>query len=93
MEKPLEILDLPEDVRRLVGACELTGKRTVFSRNGRPIAALISYDEYLALQETLAISNDAALRAAIDAAEEQAKRGAILAVEDLIEGGGMRDEG
>ena len=85
MEKLLEILDLPEDVRRLVGACELTGKRTLFSRNGRAIAVLLSHDEYLALRETLEISRDAALRARIAAADEEVKRGAMLVVEDLLE--------
>ena len=83
MEKPLEILDLPDDVRRLVGECELTGKRTFFSRNGRSIAVLLSYDEYLALRETLAIATDANLRASIDAAEDEVKRGALLAAEDV----------
>jgi PHD/YefM family antitoxin component YafN of YafNO toxin-antitoxin module len=85
MEKLLEILDLPEDVRRLVGECELTGKRTVFGRNGRPAALLMSHDEYLALRETLEISRDTDLRAAIDEAEYEVKRNALIAIEDLLE--------
>jgi len=60
--KRLDILDQPEDVRALVGECELTGKRTVFERQGRPVATLISYDEYMALRETIDINNDAELR-------------------------------
>lgn len=84
MEKPREILDLPEDVRRLVGECELTGKRTLFARNGRSIAVLLSYDEYLGLRETLDIMREPALRASIDAAVEEVKRGAMLAAEDLL---------
>jgi PHD/YefM family antitoxin component YafN of YafNO toxin-antitoxin module len=90
MEKPHEILDLPEDVRRLVGECELTGKRTLFSRNGRAIAVLLSHDEYLALRETLEISRDATLRERITVAEEEMKRNALLVVEDLLET--MNDE-
>ena len=93
MEKTLEILDLPEDVRRLAGECEVSGKRTLFARNGRPVALLMSYDEYLALRETLEISANPDLRTAIDEGEMEVKRNALLAVEDLIEGGGMRDEG
>jgi hypothetical protein len=84
MEKPLEILDQPEDVRRLVGACELTGKRTFFSRNGRRIAVLLSQDEYLALNETLAIVRDEQLRTAMDAAESEVKRNSLIVVEDLL---------
>ena len=85
MEKLHEILDLPEDVRRLVGECELTGKRTLFARNGRPIAVLLSHDEYLALKETLEISRDPKLRTAIDDAEYEVKRNALIVVEDLLE--------
>ena len=83
MEKLLEILDLPEDVRRLAGECELTGKRTFFARNGRAVAVLLSHDEYLALRETLEISRNAESRAVIDAAEAMIKRGQMLTVEDL----------
>jgi len=78
-----EILDLPPDVRTLVGECELTGKRTIFTRNERAVAILVSYDEYTALRETLAISNDAALRAKIEAAEAQVARNALLLAEEL----------
>ena len=34
MEKRLELLDLPPDVRQLVGECEVSGKRTLFARDG-----------------------------------------------------------
>jgi PHD/YefM family antitoxin component YafN of YafNO toxin-antitoxin module len=84
-DKEIDILDLAEDVRVLVGECEVTGKRTLFCRNGRPVAMLASYDEYLALRETVEIVKDGALLAKITSAEEQVKRGAMLLVEDLLE--------
>lgn len=84
-EKEIDLLDLPEEVRALVGECEVTGRRTRFSRNGRPVAILTSFDEYLALRETVEIVRDGALLAKITAAEEQVKRGAMLLVEDLLE--------
>jgi PHD/YefM family antitoxin component YafN of YafNO toxin-antitoxin module len=86
MEKRVNLLDLPPDVRQLVAECELTGKKTVFERNGRAVVILVSYDEYLALRETIDISNDAPLRAAIERAEEEVKRAAMLLPEDLFEG-------
>ena len=86
MEKRLNLLDLPPDVRQLVAECELTGKKTVFERNGRAVVILVSYDEYLALRETIDIANDAPLRAAIERAEEEVKRAAMLLPEDLFEG-------
>ena len=85
MDKSFDILDAPDDVRALVGECELTGTRTTFLRNNRPIAILISHDEYLALRETIDIADDASLRAAIDEGEAQLERGAILVIEDLLE--------
>jgi PHD/YefM family antitoxin component YafN of YafNO toxin-antitoxin module len=85
MEKRVNLLDLPPDVRQLVAECELTGKKTVFERNGRAVVILVSYDEYLALRETIDISNDAPLRAAIERAEEEVKRAAMLLPEDLFE--------
>jgi PHD/YefM family antitoxin component YafN of YafNO toxin-antitoxin module len=85
MEKRIDILDLPPDVRELVGECELTGRRTLFLRNGRPVVALVSHDEYLALRETLDIGNDETLRAQIATAEEETKRNALMEVEELME--------
>ena len=86
MEKRIDILDLPPEVRELVGECELTGRRTLFLRNGRPVVALVSHDEWLALKETIDIANDEALRAQIAQAEAEAQRGAVMEVEDLEEG-------
>ena len=84
MEKRLEILDLPPDVRQLVAECEVSGKRTVFARDGKPVAILISHDEYLALRETIEVSNNADLRRQIETAEDEVKRGAMMLPEDLF---------
>jgi mRNA-degrading endonuclease RelE of RelBE toxin-antitoxin system/PHD/YefM family antitoxin component YafN of YafNO toxin-antitoxin module len=83
--KRLEILEQPDDVRALVRECELTGKQTLFERDGRPVAALISYDEYMALRETIDIFNDPDLRTQIGHSVDEAKQGAILATEDLFD--------
>jgi mRNA-degrading endonuclease RelE of RelBE toxin-antitoxin system/PHD/YefM family antitoxin component YafN of YafNO toxin-antitoxin module len=79
--KRLDILEQPEDVRALVGECELTGKRTVFEREGRPVAALISYDEYMALRETIDINNDHELRQILDQDPSQE----LFLTEDLFD--------
>ena len=86
MEKTLQIVDLAsEELRAIVGECELTGRRTIFERNDHPVAVLLSYDEYLALRETIAIAGDDALRARIDAADEEVRENKIMAMEDLLE--------
>jgi len=88
MEKRLELLELSPDVRQLVAECEVSGKRTRFERDGKPVAILVSYDEYLALRETIDIGNNPDLRKQIEAGEEELKRNALLLPEDLFEGEG-----
>jgi mRNA-degrading endonuclease RelE of RelBE toxin-antitoxin system/PHD/YefM family antitoxin component YafN of YafNO toxin-antitoxin module len=69
--KTIEVLDLPDDARELVRECEVKGERTLLQRDGRPVAMLVSYDEYLALRETIEIANDADLPAIVNAAGEE----------------------
>lgn len=85
MDKHLSILELEEPTRRLVGECELTGNRTIFERNERPVAMLVSYDEYLALRETIDVANDAAIRAELDASDAAVAKNALLLPEELNE--------
>jgi PHD/YefM family antitoxin component YafN of YafNO toxin-antitoxin module len=85
MDRRVEILDLADDARELVRDCEIAGQRTVFTRNGREVAILLSHDEYLALRETIEITGDEALRELMRLAEEEVARGALLAMEDLLE--------
>jgi PHD/YefM family antitoxin component YafN of YafNO toxin-antitoxin module len=85
MDRRAEILDLADEARELVRDCEISGKRTIFTRNGREVAILVSHDEYLALRETIEVSGDAALREQLAVAEEEVKRNALLLVEDLVE--------
>ena len=81
----IDLLDLPEDARDLVRECEASGERTLFERNGRPVAILVSHDEYLALRETIDIFNAPLLYARIEAADEEVRRGKMMLVEDLFE--------
>jgi PHD/YefM family antitoxin component YafN of YafNO toxin-antitoxin module len=69
--KRIDVLDLPDDARDLIRECEAKGTRTVFDRNGRPVAVLVSHDEYMALRETIEIANDALLFAKIAEADEE----------------------
>jgi PHD/YefM family antitoxin component YafN of YafNO toxin-antitoxin module len=83
--KKINVLDLPDDARDLVRECEVSGGQTLFERNGRAVAILVSHDEYLALRETIEITNDAPLRAKVEAADELVKRGEVALAEDLFE--------
>ncbi len=72
--KHLDVLDLSDDARDLIRECEAMGTRTVFERNGRPVAMLVSHDEYTALRETIEIANDSLLFAKIVEADEESRR-------------------
>jgi len=85
MDRRVEILDLADEARELVRDCEITGKRTLFTRNGREVAILVSHDEYLALRETIDIAGDAALRELLTRSEDEVAKGKLLLVEDLVE--------
>jgi mRNA-degrading endonuclease RelE of RelBE toxin-antitoxin system len=69
--KHIDVLDLPEDARDLIRECEAKGTRSVFERNGRPVAVLVSHDEYIALRETIDIANDSLLFAKIAEADNE----------------------
>jgi PHD/YefM family antitoxin component YafN of YafNO toxin-antitoxin module len=69
--KRINLLDAPEELRDFVREAETMGARTVFERNGRAVAILVSYDEYLAMSETLAIANDSLLFARLAEADEE----------------------
>lgn len=83
--KHVEIIDQPDEVRELLAECEVTGRRTVFDRDGRSVAVLVSWDEYLALRETIEIANDAALSAAMRKSEAEVERGAIIQFSPQLE--------
>jgi PHD/YefM family antitoxin component YafN of YafNO toxin-antitoxin module len=83
-EKRLEIADLPDAAKEMIAECELSGRRTVYQRNSRPVAILISFDEYLALRETIDIARDAPLIERIAIADAETQRNAILLPEDLF---------
>ena len=81
----IDLLDLPEDARDLVRECEAKGQRTLFERSGRPVAMLVSYDEYLALRETVDLMNAPLIYARIETADEEVRRGRMMLVEDLLD--------
>jgi PHD/YefM family antitoxin component YafN of YafNO toxin-antitoxin module len=83
-EKRLDIADLPDAAKEMIAECELSGRRTVYQRNSRPVAILISFDEYLALRETIHIAGDAPLLERIAIADAEIQRNAILLPEDLF---------
>jgi mRNA-degrading endonuclease RelE of RelBE toxin-antitoxin system/PHD/YefM family antitoxin component YafN of YafNO toxin-antitoxin module len=77
--KHVDLLDLSDEVRDLVRECEAKGAQTVFERNGRAVSVLVSWDEYLALRETIEIANDPLFFAHLAEADQQIENGEFIA--------------
>lgn len=84
-ETRIEIPDAPPELRELVAGCEVAGHRTSFTREGRTVAVLVSWDEYLSLRETVDLAASPAEIAAIGHAEDEVRQGAMLLLEDLLD--------
>lgn len=58
--------------------------RVVVTRNGRPVAVLIGYDDLAALEETLDILDDPEVLAEIREAEAEVARGDVVRGVDTV---------
>lgn len=68
MTTTLPLADVRERLSPLVSSVESTHERVVITKNGRPAAVLISYDDFESLQETLEILSDPEMAREIRAA-------------------------
>lgn len=82
--KQIDVTDLPDTTREIVRECQITGRRTAFTHNGANVAVLVTWDEYLALRETIDISRDETLRGRIETAGRAIRGNDMLLIDDLI---------
>ena len=59
--KTLSLTTAKTNLSSIVDAVENTGAEVMITRNGRPAAVLVSYDEFDAWKETATVCGDAAL--------------------------------
>lgn len=83
-DRTVEISDLDPVMRQALAECELTGRRSLFMRGGRIVATVLSWDEYLALRETVALGSDQRLHERLERRNEQIRANDLLAPEDLF---------
>jgi len=67
----MALSDVRENLRTIVDEVLATGTEYTITRHGKPVAVLLSYDEYESLIETLNILSDDETLAAIDEAEAE----------------------
>jgi PHD/YefM family antitoxin component YafN of YafNO toxin-antitoxin module len=82
----IDLLGQPDEVRAAVRVTEVTGVRTVFTREAKNVAILLSWDEYVALAETVRLAGDPATLDRIGKADEELGRSGGIAMEDVLDG-------
>jgi prevent-host-death family protein len=85
--KTLSLSDAKAKLSGLVDAVESRDEEVVITRNGRPVAVLVSPDEYESWKETLAVRADADLMREIRAGLASLKRRKprLYTLEELFE--------
>lgn len=82
-DRTLDAGDLEAPFHDLVMETEVTGRRALFLRNGRGVAILASYDEWIAMKDTIDVLGDPALLRDIESAETQLRNGEQCSLEEL----------
>ena len=83
--KTLPLAEAKAQLSRLVDRVEKTDEEVLITRNGRPVAILVSPDEYESWKETRAIQSDRALMKEIrQGLRELKKGGRVYRVEQLF---------
>lgn len=59
-------------------------EHVVITRNGRPVALLMSLDEYESLEETIEVLSDEDLMEQLRRSEEDVKAGRLVDLDDLL---------
>lgn len=77
------LADAKQRLSHYVQSAQDTHERTVITKNGRPVAALISMDDLESMEETLAILGDTELMAGIRESLDQIARGDVVSLEEV----------
>ena len=80
----LPISEARANLPQIVKAADEKFQRTVITTNGRPVAVVVSYEEYLAWEETLEILSDAETMEEWREARAAIARGETFSFEDLF---------
>jgi antitoxin YefM len=70
------LADAKSHLSEIVKSAETTHERTIVTKNGRPVVAIISIEDLESLEETLEIMSDPTLMAQIRQARTELARGA-----------------
>lgn len=80
----LPITEARAKLPQLVKAADERFDRTVITSNGKPVAVIMSYEEYEAWEETLEVLSDSAAMRAIREADEELAAGKAVSFEAVF---------
>ncbi len=83
MSETLPLSAVKARLSELIDRVESEDDRIVVTRNGRPVAVLVSADDLESLEETLAILSDRALMRRVSEGERAAVRGDVLELDEV----------
>lgn len=77
------LADAKNRLSELVSSAEKTHERTVITKNGRPVAMLLSVEDWASVEETLEILSDPDLMREIREARAEIERGDTVSAEEM----------
>ena len=80
----LPLADVKARLSELIARVQQQHDQVTVTRNGRPVAVVVSIDEWESLQETLEILSDPAAVAAIVEARDAVSRGEVFTTNDIL---------
>ncbi len=83
MSRTLPLSEAKAKLSEVVDEVDRTHERVTVTRNGRPIAVVVSTDDLEAMEETLAILSDPAMMRSIAEGRDAVERGDVSTADDL----------
>jgi len=84
MAKTVPFSDARARLSELLDEVRGSQEHVVITRNGRPVALLMSLDEYESLEETIEVLSDEDLMEQLRQSEEDVKAGRLVDLDDLL---------
>jgi antitoxin YefM len=79
------LADAKNRLSEIIASAERTHERTVVTKNGKPVAVVLSIEDFQGMQETLEILSDPAVRAELEEGIAEADRGEFVSDEEMRE--------
>ena len=83
MTETLSLAHIKAHLSEVVDRIELQHDRVILTRNGRPVAVLVSPDDLEALEDTLDLLSDPQALKEIEEAREEISKGQIVDADEL----------